>query len=60
MPSWTLAPAPTIANSRSWGFSKKAIGEPPMKIRLAARETMISELSVKILAISNRFAPEVK
>jgi hypothetical protein len=54
-----VVPAKVITGS-SCGFSKNAIGEPPMKIRLAARDTMISEFLVKVWAISSRLLPELK
>ena len=54
-----VAPAPTRAGS-SLGFSRKAIGEPPTKIRLAALDTIRSEFLVSRLAIAKRFSPERK
>ena len=55
-----MLPAPTRAISGSWGFSRNAMGEPPTKMRLAARETIVSEFSVRTCAISRRFAPDAK
>ena len=37
-----------MAISGTSGFSKKVIGEPPVKIVLAATETILSELLVNI------------
>ena len=46
--------------SSTSGFSRYARGEPPTKIRLAARETIKSEFFVIVSAISRRLFPERK
>lgn len=52
--------AMAISYSGFLGLSKKDMGDPPVKIRFAAREIMISELSVNTWVISKRLAPDAK
>ena len=49
-----------LMTGASAGFSKNAMGEPPTKMRFAARDTISSELRVNNSAISRRLAPELK